>query len=112
MKVFFFLSKVEEQKPFQKNLLQKLYGMCGAIFHYGQEAHDPRPMSHIHFGYPKALTKQKVTSIRWDANKMRVFFFRLLSPMLYSRLRILESLNTIILLAFQQMFNHRVLSEL
>ena len=74
MKVFFFLSKVEEQKPFQKNLLQKIYGMCGAIFHYGQEAHDPRPMSHIHFGYPKALTKQKVTSIRWDANKMRVFF--------------------------------------
>ena len=47
--------------------------MCAAIFHYGQEAHDPRPMSHIHFGYPKALTKQKGTSICWDANKMIVF---------------------------------------
>ena len=41
--------------------------MYVAIFHYGQEAHDPRPMSHIHFGYPKALTKQKGTSIFWDA---------------------------------------------
>ena len=84
--------------------------MYVAIFHYGQEAHDPRPMSHIHFGYPKALTKQKGASIFWDANKMMVFFFKLL----YSRLRILIFLKkTIILLsAFQQMFNHLVLSEL
>ena len=76
---FFFLSmpvlkKVEEQRPFQKKLIAKIYGMYVAIFHYGQEAHDPRPMSHIHFGYPKALTKQKGTSIFWDANKMIVFF--------------------------------------